>query len=184
MTDLVTQAMEFAIAAHGEQTRKFTGELYVVHPAEVADMVAAVGAPPEAIAAAWLHDVVEDTAITQLDIDREFPTLTAQLVAALTEQPARPGGPNRAARKRAIRTRFLMMQDTRAIWAHTIKAADCLSNAVSIKQHDAKFWPVFREEVTLLANVLTLAETGLLDQLADVLEVSRRDHSRQLVWPV
>ena len=59
----------FAIEAHGDQRRKYTGEPYVVHPIQVADILEKeVEATTEMLAAAILHDVVEDTPVTLRDI--------------------------------------------------------------------------------------------------------------------
>jgi (p)ppGpp synthase/HD superfamily hydrolase len=73
--DVVRKAQVYAQAAHAAvgQKRKYTGEPYIVHPAEVAKIVASVpGSTPDMVAAAWLHDVVEDTACTYTDIHMAF----------------------------------------------------------------------------------------------------------------
>lgn len=61
MQSLQDRAQAFARAAHAEQTRKCTGEPYVVRTDEVAAIVEAHGGTPEMVAAAHLHDVPEDT---------------------------------------------------------------------------------------------------------------------------
>ena len=97
---LVHRAREFATQAHRriEQTRKYSKQAYEVHLKAVADLVAWVSDDQEMIAAAWLHDTVEDTPATLGDIEREFGSEVAQLVADLTDV-SRPGDGNRAARK-------------------------------------------------------------------------------------
>lgn len=67
-------AMRVATAAHEGigQVRKYTGEPYINHPAAVAELVSSVPHTPEMLAAAWLHDTVEDTPITLLDIELNF----------------------------------------------------------------------------------------------------------------
>ena len=65
----------FAIAAHKAvgQKRKYTGDDYIVHPAEVAHIVDQVpGSTDEMVAAAWLHDVVEDTGVDITEYDPTF----------------------------------------------------------------------------------------------------------------
>lgn len=71
---LVERARLFAIAAHAAtgQTRKYTGEPYWRHPEEVARLVSQFGHTPEMLAAAWLHDVVEDTGVDVALIRAEF----------------------------------------------------------------------------------------------------------------
>jgi (p)ppGpp synthase/HD superfamily hydrolase len=174
---------QLVVGAHRGQVRKYTGEPYVKHLREVARMVADIKAPQYVIDAAWLHDIVEDTGVTMEKLRRiGVSRLTLELVELMTDPPAVPGGPNRAARKKETRLRFLLAQGSVAVWGHTLKAADCLSNAVSIKAHDPKFWKVFRAEVNSLSECLTLANPALLDRLAEVLETPRFDHTRQKIW--
>ena len=61
---LINDALMVAVKAHGEQRRKYTGEPYVLHPVGVSKIVETVSHTPEMIAAALLHDVVEDTDVT------------------------------------------------------------------------------------------------------------------------
>lgn len=67
MTDLVTMARTIATDAHRGQTDK-AGAPYIGHPARVAAHAAAAGGDERVVAAAWLHDVVEDTAVTPDDL--------------------------------------------------------------------------------------------------------------------
>ena len=86
--DVVRKAQVYAMAAHAsvKQVRKYTGEPYIVHPAEVAKIVASVpGSTPDMVAAAWLHDVVEDTGCTFTDIHMAFGIDIATLVGWLTD---------------------------------------------------------------------------------------------------
>ena len=80
--DLVPRAMQFAIQAHEriDQRRKYSNQPYDTHLKAVADMVASVSGDLEMLAAAWLHDVVEDTAATIEDVRQEFGNGVAQLV--------------------------------------------------------------------------------------------------------
>jgi (p)ppGpp synthase/HD superfamily hydrolase len=99
--DVVRKAQVYAMAAHAsvKQVRKYTGEPYIVHPAEVAKIVASVpGATPDMVAAAWLHDVVEDTGCTFTDIHMAFGIDIATLVGWLTDV-SKPEDGNRAVRK-------------------------------------------------------------------------------------
>lgn len=63
-------AMTFARAVHRDQRRKYTGNPYADHLAEVAGIVAAVGGNADMIAVAWLHDSIEDQGVTLDDINR------------------------------------------------------------------------------------------------------------------
>lgn len=89
MDDMVASAQAIAQQAHAGQHDK-TGQPYITHPARVA---ARVGNDPQAQAAAWLHDVVEDTDLTLNDLrDHGFPEAVIRAVAALTKTPGQDLG--------------------------------------------------------------------------------------------
>lgn len=69
---MIRKAAEFAAKAHEGTFRKGTKIPYIVHPMEVAQIVAMMTEKPELIAAAYLHDVLEDTSVTAGEIEREF----------------------------------------------------------------------------------------------------------------
>ncbi len=150
--EMVERARVYATAAHAAvgQLRKYTNEPYIVHPAEVAGIVASVpGATEEMIAAAWLHDVVEDTDVEVTDIWREFGAVVASYVNWLTNPSKKEDG-NRARRKEIDRE-FIRNAPAEV---KTIKLADLISNCSSIVQHDMKFGKVYLEEKRLMLEVL------------------------------
>ena len=71
-TDLFDKAVKFAIDAHRGAERKGKGYPYVLHPMEAAGIVASLSNEPELLAAAILHDTVEDTAVTPEMILEQF----------------------------------------------------------------------------------------------------------------
>lgn len=150
---LGTRAMFTAMTLHATQVRKYTGEPYFHHLAEVAGMVASVGAPDPVIAAAWLHDSREDQDYPGSALEAEFGPGVARMVAALSDLEEG----NRAARKAAARARLAAAEP----WAQTIKCADLVSNAHRIMLHDPKFAPVFIDEARQLLAVLTRADSRL-----------------------
>ncbi len=157
--DIVRKAQVYAMAAHAAvgQRRKYTGEPYIVHPAEVAKIVAGVpGATPDMVAAAWLHDVVEDTGCTYTDIHMGFGADIATLVGWLTDV-SKPEDGNRAKRKAIDRAHTAEAPAE----AQTIKLADLISNSRSIMSHDPEFAKVYLEEKRLLLEVLTKGDPGL-----------------------
>ncbi len=82
---LIRKAFDVAVDAHKDQRRK-SGEAYIFHPIAVAKIVASeIGLGATSIAAALMHDVVEDTAITVDDIEKMFNPKVAQLVEGLTK---------------------------------------------------------------------------------------------------
>jgi len=78
---LISRALLFAEKAHRGTFRKGTNIPYIVHPVEAALIVASLSSEPELIAAALLHDTVEDTAVTLDELRREFGDRVADLVA-------------------------------------------------------------------------------------------------------
>jgi len=157
--DVVRKAQVYAIAAHSAvgQRRKYTGEPYYVHPAEVARIVADVpGSTPEMVAAAWLHDVVEDTGCTFTDIHMAFGIDIATLVDWLTDV-SKPEDGNRAHRKAMDREHTAAAPAE----AQTIKLADLISNSRSIMAHDPAFARTYLEEKRMLLAVMTRGDAGL-----------------------
>jgi hypothetical protein len=84
---MITDAERLALAAHAGQVDK-AGRPYIGHPARVAARVA-VRYPdcPDLVAAAWLHDIVEDTDVTLDDLRAQFPADVVAIVEALTVRP-------------------------------------------------------------------------------------------------
>jgi len=162
MTELVTRAMQYAHKRHGDidHVRKYTGEPYIVHPGQVAGMVASVPHTPEMLAAAWLHDVVEDTFDDRSEglkkIAELFGTSVMLLVADLSDVSIPTDG-NRKTRKALDREHTALAAPD----AKTIKLADLISNTMSIATHDMDFAKVYLEEKALLLDVLTEGDSTL-----------------------
>lgn len=89
-TSLFDRAVAFAVRAHAGTERRGQGFPYVIHCMEAASIVSTMTADPELLAAAVLHDVVEDTPCTVEDLRAEFGDRVAELVEAESEQPV-PG---------------------------------------------------------------------------------------------
>ena len=161
MTNIVERARVFATAAHAAvgQTRKYTGEPYVVHPIEVSELVASVGGTEAMVAAALLHDVLEDTEVTVDLLEEQFGSKVADLVLWLTDI-SRPEDGNRSARKALDRQHSAAAPAA----AQTIKVADLISNTRTIVEFDPGFAKTYLEEKRLLLEVLTRADPALLDQ--------------------
>lgn len=155
--DLAIRAMNFARQAHAGHVRKYTGNPYADHLAEVAGIVAAVapfGSMRLMVSVAWLHDCVEDVGVTLDQIKREFGPEVAQGVAGLSDLEQG----NRAERKAASRARLAACDG----WIQTIKVADLISNTSSIVKHDADFAKVYLHEKRALLDVLTRADPRLV----------------------
>lgn len=168
--DIIEKAKVFAMAAHSAvgQTRKYTGEPYWVHTQEVAQLVSQVpGCTPEMVAAAHLHDVIEDTGIQPDLILAVFGDRVARLVENLTDV-SQPGDGPRRVRKEKDRQHTAAS----APEAKSIKLADLLSNSKSIVENDPGFAQVYLKEKALLLEVLQEGDPGLLAEAHKVLEKS------------
>ena len=149
----------FATAAHAAvgQLRKYTNEPYIVHPAEVVSIVRSVPHTEAMLAAAWLHDVVEDTGVTIETVRAEFGEEVADLVSWLTDV-SRPEDGNRAHRKARDREHTAAAPAE----AQTVKLADLISNTRSIMAHDPKFAVTYLEEKRALLAVMTRGDATLM----------------------
>jgi len=159
MSDLVQRAKEFATIAHKGQVRKYTGVPYIVHPVEVMEIVRTVKHDDTMLAAALLHDVVEDTDCTLDDIRAEFGDDVASLVADLTDVSNADDG-NRDVRKAKDREHSADASPS----AQTVKLADLISNSVDIIKNDPSFAKIYMVEKFLLLGVLTDGDPILFER--------------------
>jgi len=158
MTDLIERAREFATNAHQRigQRRKYTNQPYDSHLAAVAKLVEEVADDAEMIAAAWLHDTVEDTPATLDDIEKNFGASVAELVEELTDV-SKPSDGNRAKRKDIDRLHSAQA----SIRAKTVKLADLIDNCKDIRKNDERFARVFLNEMGALLKVLGDGDAAL-----------------------
>lgn len=85
-TELLDRAIIFAVKAHHNTERRGKGFPYIVHPMEAVEIVATITSDQELLAAAALHDTIEDTDVTVEDIRREFGDRITELVYAESDQ--------------------------------------------------------------------------------------------------
>ncbi|RFN57768.1 RelA/SpoT family protein [Marixanthomonas ophiurae] len=123
---LIRSAFDVAVDAHKDQRRK-SGEAYVFHPIAVAKIVAAeIGLDATSIAAALLHDVVEDTQYTLTDLEQLFGETVARIVDGLTKISNMPYDKDVSLQAENFRKMLLTLnEDIRVI---IIKIADRLHN--------------------------------------------------------
>ncbi len=124
--DRVTAAFLFAKEAHKGQRRR-SGEAYIIHPVAVARILADMGMDGDSICAALLHDVVEDTPVTDQQVRSRFGTAVEQLVDGVTKIGQIPFSMSQEEQQNEnIRKMFLAMaKDIRVI---IIKLADRVHN--------------------------------------------------------
>ena len=127
---LIRKAYDFAIKYHGDQRRK-SGELYIVHPLNVAYILSTLELDDESICAALLHDVVEDTPATNGELINEFGESIAAMVAGVTKLGKIQYTTIEEEQVENYRKMFLAMgKDIRVI---LIKLADRLHNMRTLK---------------------------------------------------
>lgn len=169
-TTKLTAAIQLAEHAHRGQVRKYTGEPYISHPLHVMHIVATVTDDIEMLAAAVLHDVVEDCDIELGFIYETFGPRIGDMVSGLTDVSIKSDG-NRATRKSIDRHHTAWQTvDTK-----TIKLADLISNTESITKHDPKFAAVYMAEKKLLLEVLTEGDATLYAMAKDIVDGYYRD---------
>ena len=123
--ELVRKAYEFSLTHHTGQTRA-SGEPYLVHPLEVALVLAEMKMDPVAISAGLLHDSVEDTSVTIVDIRKEFGEQVAHIVEGVTKISRIDFASREEQQAENLRKMMLaMVDDIRVV---LIKLADRLHN--------------------------------------------------------
>jgi guanosine-3',5'-bis(diphosphate) 3'-pyrophosphohydrolase len=132
---LIRKAFDVAVEAHKDQRRK-SGEAYIFHPIAVAKIVAAdIGLGATSIAAALMHDVVEDTPTTVKDIERLFNPKVAQLVEGLTKISLVQKDLNVSMQAENFRKMLLTLNDD--VRVILIKIADRLHNMQTMDSMEA-----------------------------------------------
>ncbi len=127
--DLIKRAYDKMVQAHRGQ-RRSSGEEYYHHPLSVAKMLVGIGMDSESIAAALLHDVVEDTDVTEKELKAEFGENVAALVDGVTKLGKLPLSTTEQLQAENIRKMLIAMaKDIRVI---IIKLADRLHNMRTI----------------------------------------------------
>ena len=174
--DIITFFRGQSIKWHDQvvgQKRKYTGEPYSVHPHEVAEIYRSYFPNNSiGIAAAYGHDLLEDTPATQDNLFAEAGILNMTsgqmdlmssvywVIMELTDHFTSKNYPqlNRAERKRLERNRLSSTSNI----ARNIKICDLISNTSSIVEHDPEFAKVYLEEKAALLDVLTGTHAPLM----------------------
>lgn len=166
---MVVEAKMFATAAHAAigQKRKYSGDDYIIHPQRVAAIVEKHGGTDEMIAAAWLHDTVEDTDVTPELITKMFGDEIASIVEGLTDVSL-PSDGNRAKRKSIDR----MHSASASTESQFVKCADIIDNSWDIAENDLSFAKVYKSEVFLLLHAMTkVKHTEIWEQAMQSVEL-------------
>lgn len=146
------EALKFAAKAHQGQHRKYTEEPYIEHPKRVVGILKTVPHTAEMVAAAYLHDVVEDTPVSIRDIQERFGKEVASLVHELTDEFEKIKYPD--LNRRARKDREVMRQAKMSTAAKTIKLADVIDNTRDIVKNDPGFARKYIREMYALTEAL------------------------------
>jgi guanosine-3',5'-bis(diphosphate) 3'-pyrophosphohydrolase len=152
MEEVLRKIRDFADRAHGEQMRKYTPDRYIVHPERVMKICREYTDDVTILAAALLHDVIEDTPVGKEEIHTfllkhmspEQAERTTQLVVELSDVFVKKDYPHLNRRKRK-EMEIERMEKTSAD-SQTVKCADIIDNCVEIINHDTDFAPLFLRE--------------------------------------
>ncbi len=174
MKDILDKVIAFATEAHGEQMRKFSPDRYIVHPIRVMKICRQYTSDLAVLAAAVLHDVLEDTPITPKDMqhflnavmDERNAARTMQLVIELTDVYVKKDYPwlNRRTRKQKEIERLIKTSAA----SQTIKYADIIDNTGELPQEDEDdFGYVFLSECRHLLSKLNGGNPSLYKKAVD-----------------
>lgn len=164
----------FADKSHGEQVRKYTGERYIGHPVRVMETVREFHPDLTVLAAALLHDVLEDTPVTPEEMEKTLQKVltveqtrkTMQIVIELTDIYVKTAYPrlNRRSRKEKEALRLATVSPE----AQSVKYADIIDNVTDIVKQDTDFAHVFVSEAKKMLTVMTSGDPTLRDRALSV----------------
>ncbi len=147
--ELIEKAHNFAAEAHEGQMRE-SGEKYITHPENVAMILMDMGMDYQAVCAAFLHDVVEDTPVTHEEINEQFGTEISEIVKGVTKLSKIQFASKEEAQAENLRKMFLAMaHDIRVI---LVKLADRLHNMQTLECcEDSKRRRIAKETLDIYA---------------------------------
>ena len=147
--DLVSEAIIFAVKAHDGMRRKQEDIPYILHPMEAAAIVGSLTSAQEVIAAAALHDVVEDAGVSIQELEERFGRRVAELVAAETENK-REHLPAESTWKIRKEEAICILKGTEDPDVKILYLGDKLANMRSIycawKKEGQRIWKRFHQE--------------------------------------
>jgi guanosine-3',5'-bis(diphosphate) 3'-pyrophosphohydrolase len=170
MNEILEKVKTFADRAHGDQRRKYSSERYIFHPMRVMESCRDYTDDDAVLAAALLHDVLEDTKVTREEmlefLQSIMPAATAtrtfDLVVELTDVYTKKNYPglNRRARKLKEADRLSKISAD----AQTVKYADIIDNVTNIFVNDPDFAVVFIQEGRTALRKMEKGDQELFDK--------------------
>ena len=174
--EILNHLTHFADQAHGSQTRKYSGERYIVHPVRVMEMVREYSNDICMHAAALLHDVLEDTAVTEGEMSKALEKVFSpkdasqvlKLVIELTDVYVKEKYPkiNRRSRKEKEAQRLSQVSPD----AQTIKYADILDNVKDNFSQDTDSERLYICEAKELLRLMENGNPVLREKATDLVD--------------
>lgn len=185
MDEILKKIKSFATNAHGKQKRKFTEEPYINHPIRVMEICKQYTNNRPILAACLLHDVLEDTPVSEGEL-KEFLKETMQpeeadktfnLVIDLTDVYIKGDYPklNRKKRKNKEAGRLRETDPD----AQTVKYADSIDNAIDITENDKEFAKQFLSEVQFLLTKMNKGNPELYERATQTVKDCFKKLKRQ-----
>ena len=178
MQDVIEKVIAFADKAHGSQTRRYTDDRYIVHPIRVMETCKVYTDEISVLAAAILHDVLEDTHVSKESMTAFLQTVmtdeqaakTIGLVVELTDVFVKESFPKWNRRKR--KQHELDRLEKTSAEAQTIKYADIMDNAPEVAEKDPDFGQRFLRECRALLKRMKLGNAELHQKAVESVEKS------------
>jgi guanosine-3',5'-bis(diphosphate) 3'-pyrophosphohydrolase len=164
MSEMEQRAALFANHWHAGVTRNFTGEAYITHPAGVVALLREFTYDPVTLAAAWMHDVIEDTTCKATDMEAEFGAEVTDLVLEVTNVSRKSDGPR--AVRRAIDRAHVAKASRRG---KTLKLADIHHNVSDCTKAPRDFGALYVPEKKLMLEVLREGDLRLFKKVEELL---------------
>ncbi len=178
MEKILEKIRDYADDAHGSQMRKYTPERYIVHPVRVMETCRKYDDSLPVLAAALLHDVLEDTPVSTEELlqflqnvmPMEQASTALSYVVDLTDVYVKKEYPqwNRRTRKQKELERIVLTSAE----AQTIKYADIMDNSVEIAANDPEFAPRYLQESL---QILRKADKGNVELRNLAIEIVNRE---------
>ena len=176
MDAIIEKVKVFADQAHGDQRRKYSNERYIFHPLRVMENCRNYTDDMAVLAAALLHDVLEDTKVTREEMNNFLREImpevmavrTLDLVVELTDVYTKKNYPGLNRRTRKVREADRLAKISGD--AQTIKYADIIDNVTNIFVNDPDFAVVFIQEGRYALRKMEKGEEELFDKANKMIE--------------
>ncbi|TCK80798.1 HD domain-containing protein [Albibacterium bauzanense] len=178
MEKILEQIRDFADKAHNDQKRKYTPDRYIVHPIRVMLICKEYTDNINVLAAALLHDVLEDTPVDKEELKKFLMQImtpvdsitTLNYVIELTDVYTKEDYPQLNRKKRKAKETERLEKSSSE--AQTIKYADIIDNSIEIANYDTDFAPVFLSECKNTLERIPKGNADLYERAIKVVEDS------------